>query len=211
MIKLSRSKLELFLDCPRCFWLEVNKGVKRPPSFPYTINSAIDSLLKKEFDLHRQEGTPHYLIKKYNINAIPYKCKEIDTWRYNFTGIQFHHQPTDFLVFGAIDDIWINYEHELLKSSIKFDLKNDEYLIVVDKASNGKVIGLKVNDYILLKYDVDCKNYIKEEYSNQYLWKLLKEKYFRIFITNQHLKNLFRLNIYPVSYTHLTLPTIYSV
>ena len=78
-----------------------------------------------------------------------------------------------------IDDIWINYEHELLKSSIKFDLKNDEYLIVVDKASNGKVIGLKVNDYILLKYDVDCKNYIKEEYSNQYLWKLLKENYFR--------------------------------
>ncbi|MFY9402504.1 MAG: PD-(D/E)XK nuclease family protein [Candidatus Omnitrophota bacterium] len=114
MIKLSRSKLELFLDCPRCFWLEVNKGVKRPPSFPYTINSAIDSLLKKEFDLHRQEGTPHYLIKKYNINAIPYKCKEIDTWRYNFTGIQFHHQPTDFLVFGAIDDIWINPQGELI-------------------------------------------------------------------------------------------------
>jgi len=114
MIKISRSKIELFLDCPRCFWLEINKGIKRPPSFPYTINSAIDGLLKKEFDVHREDGTAHYLIKKYNIDAIPYKCKEINTWRANFTGIQFHHKPTDFLVFGAVDDVWVNPEGELI-------------------------------------------------------------------------------------------------
>jgi hypothetical protein len=114
MIKLSRSKIELFLDCPRCFWLEVNKGLKRPPSFPYTINSAIDALLKQEFDAHREDGTVHYIIKKYNIDAIPYKCKEIDTWRQNFTGIQFHHKPTDFLVFGAVDDVWVNPAGELI-------------------------------------------------------------------------------------------------
>jgi len=114
MIKLSRSKIELFLDCPRCFWLEVKKGIKRPPSFPYTINSAIDALLKQEFDIHRENCTAHHLIKKYNINAIPYKCKEIDTWRHNFTGIQFHHKVTDFLVFGAVDDVWVNPESELI-------------------------------------------------------------------------------------------------
>jgi len=114
MIKLSRSKLELFLDCPRCFWLEMNKGVKRPPSFPYTINSAIDALLKQEFDVCRENGTAHYIIKKFNINAIPYKCDQIDTWRHNFTGIQFHHKPTDFLVFGAVDDVWINPQKELI-------------------------------------------------------------------------------------------------
>lgn len=114
MIKVSRSKIELFLDCPRCFWLEVKKGIKRPPSFPYTINSAIDGLLKQEFDVHREDGTAHYLIKKYNIKAIPYKCKEIDTWRQNFTGIQFHHKPTDFLVFGAVDDVWVNPAEELI-------------------------------------------------------------------------------------------------
>lgn len=114
MIKVSRSKLERFLECPRCFWLEVKKDIKRPPSFPYTINSAIDGLLKKEFDVHREDGTAHYLIKKYNINAIPYKCKEINTWRANFTGIQFHHKPTDFLVFGAVDDVWVNPAGELI-------------------------------------------------------------------------------------------------
>ncbi|MBU2540683.1 MAG: PD-(D/E)XK nuclease family protein [Candidatus Omnitrophica bacterium] len=114
MIKLSRSKLELFLDCPRCFWLNINKKIKRPPSFPYTINSAIDALLKQEFDVHRENGTAHYLIKKYNIDAIPYKCKEINAWRHNFTGIQFQHKPTDFLVFGAVDDVWINSQEELI-------------------------------------------------------------------------------------------------
>ena len=114
MIKLSRSKLELFLDCPRCFWLEMNKGIKRPPPAPYTINTAIDGLLKKEFDVCRENGVAHYILKKYNINAIPYKCDQINTWRANFTGIQFHHKPTDFLVFGAVDDVWVNPEMELI-------------------------------------------------------------------------------------------------
>jgi CRISPR/Cas system-associated exonuclease Cas4 (RecB family) len=114
MIKLSRSKLELFLDCPRCFWLDMKKGVKRPPPAPYTINTAIDGLLKKEFDVCRENGVAHYIIKKYNINAIPYKCDQINTWRHNFTGIQFQHKATDFLVYGAVDDVWINPQEELI-------------------------------------------------------------------------------------------------
>lgn len=72
MVKLSRSRLELFLECPRCFWLLMNKNVKRPPGFPYTINNAIDALLKKEFDEHRFQGTAHDLIKKFKIDAIPF-------------------------------------------------------------------------------------------------------------------------------------------
>lgn len=112
MVKLSRSKRELFLGCPRCFWLDLRKNIKRPAS--YTINSAIDGLLKKEFDVHRQNSTAHYLIKKYNIEAVLNQSEHIDTWRHNFTGIQFHHLPTDFLVFGAVDDIWVNPKGELI-------------------------------------------------------------------------------------------------
>jgi hypothetical protein len=114
MPKLSRSKLELFLECPRCFWLDVKKGIKRPSFAPYTINTAVDNLLKQEFDAYRENGTAHYLIKKYKIDAIPYKCEQLDAWRNNFTGIQFQHKPTDFLVFGAVDDIWVNPKDELI-------------------------------------------------------------------------------------------------
>ena len=48
--KLSRSKLDLFLQCPRCFYLDNRLGIKRPPGFPFNLNSAVDHLLKKEFD-----------------------------------------------------------------------------------------------------------------------------------------------------------------
>lgn len=78
-----------------------------------------------------------------------------------------------------IENIWINYEHELT-SELDFDLNNDEYYIVVDKESEDKsIIGIKVNDHILLKYNVDSKKYIKEENSNLHLWQLLKENYLR--------------------------------
>ncbi len=114
MVKLSRSKLELFLDCPRCFWLDMKKSVKRPPPAPYTINSAIDFLLKQEFDVHRENGTAHSLLKKYKLDLIPYKCKEINAWRHNFTGVSYHHKPTDFWVYGAVDDVWVDPHGELI-------------------------------------------------------------------------------------------------
>ncbi|MBU1125665.1 MAG: PD-(D/E)XK nuclease family protein [Candidatus Omnitrophica bacterium] len=114
MTKLSRSKVELFVDCPCCFWLDVKKGIKRPPPAPYTINSAIDVLLKREFDLHRAEGTAHALMRRYHIEAVPYRCDQLNNWRNNFVGVQFPHQKSGFLVFGAIDDVWRNAQNELI-------------------------------------------------------------------------------------------------
>ncbi|MEK7212127.1 MAG: PD-(D/E)XK nuclease family protein [Patescibacteria group bacterium] len=114
MTKLSRSKIDLFLKCPRCFWLDVKHGVKRPPPAPYTINSAIDYLLKQEFDIYREKGKPHPIMVKAGIDAVPYKSEHLNTWRHNFTGVQHHYEPMDFLVFGAVDDVWVNPQGELM-------------------------------------------------------------------------------------------------
>jgi hypothetical protein len=114
MINLSRSKIDLFLECPRCFWLDVKKGIKRPPPAPYTINSAIDYLLKQEFDWYRAKGAPHPIMEKHHIDAVPYQTSKINEWRNNFTGVRHHHKPTDFLVFGAVDDVWVNPRGELI-------------------------------------------------------------------------------------------------
>ncbi|HVY67280.1 MAG TPA: hypothetical protein VHA30_00050, partial [Patescibacteria group bacterium] len=46
--RLSRSKIDLFLNCPRCFYLDRRLGVALPPGFPFALNSAVDHLLKKE-------------------------------------------------------------------------------------------------------------------------------------------------------------------
>ena len=48
--KLSRSKVDSYLSCQRCFFIDRKLGVGHPPGFPFNINSAVDELLKKEFD-----------------------------------------------------------------------------------------------------------------------------------------------------------------
>jgi len=106
--KLSRSKIELFLNCPRCFWLDVKKGVKRPPPAPYTINNAIDFLLKQEFDVYREKGKPHPIMVRNNVDAIPFAHPNLGKWRHNFTGVSHHYEPTDMHIFGAVDDIWVS-------------------------------------------------------------------------------------------------------
>ena len=106
--RLSRSKIDLFLNCPKCFYTDNKLGVARPPGFPFALNSAVDALFKKEFDIHRADKTPHQIMEKYGIEAIPFDHPKMDTWRENFEGIETKHEPTGFTVSGAVDDIWIN-------------------------------------------------------------------------------------------------------
>ena len=44
--KLSRSKVDNFMSCKRCFYIDRKLGVGHPPGFPFNINSAVDELLK---------------------------------------------------------------------------------------------------------------------------------------------------------------------
>ncbi len=124
--KLSRSKIDLFMECPQCFYLDRRLGVGRPPGFPFTLNSAVDTLLKKEFDLHRKEKTPHPLIKEFGVDAIPYQDERMDTWRNTFKGIEYLHEPTNLLITGAIDDVWTNPERELIIVDYKATSKESE-------------------------------------------------------------------------------------
>lgn len=110
---ISRSKIDLFLNCPRCFYLDRRLGVGQPPGFPFNLNSAVDTLLKKEFDVHRVNGEAHPLMKSYKISAIPFSHERLDEWRENFKGVRALHEPTNLIVTGAVDDIWINDAGEL--------------------------------------------------------------------------------------------------
>lgn len=122
--KLSRSKIELFIQCPRCFWLDVRMKITRPSSPPFNINKAIDELFKKEFDRYRAEAKPHPLMLDSQIKAIPFQHKDLDTWRYNFTGVTTLHAATNLHIFGAVDDIWVNDEGELMVVDYKATAKD---------------------------------------------------------------------------------------
>src|SRR3989344_679941 len=97
--RLSRSRIDLFLNCPRCFYFDRRLGVDRPPGYPFSLNSAVDKLLKKEFDIHRANGTSHPLMKKYGIDAVPFSHEKIDQWRDALRrGIVHHHGDTNLLI-----------------------------------------------------------------------------------------------------------------
>lgn len=124
--KLSRSKIELFLNCPRCFYVDRRLGVGRPPGFPFHLNTAVDHLLKKEFDVHRAKGTQHPLQESYGIDAIPYQNESINTWRENFTGVQYLHAETNMIIYGAVDDIWVKPSKQLIVVDYKATSKDGD-------------------------------------------------------------------------------------
>lgn len=127
--KVSRSKIELFKQCPRCFWLDVRLKISRPNSPPFNINKAIDELLKKEFDSYRLKKEPHPWMIENEIKAVPMQHDDLDTWRYNFTGVFTQHEPTNLHVFGAIDDLWVNDDGELIVVDYKATAKDREVSI----------------------------------------------------------------------------------
>lgn len=121
--RLSRSKIDFFLECPRCFYLDNKLGTKRPGLPSFNLNIAVDELFKKEFDVHRSAGTPHPLCSEYNINAVPFQHSQLDSWRDNFVGITHTHTPSGLVVSGAVDDIWVTPEGTLIVVDYKATCK----------------------------------------------------------------------------------------
>lgn len=112
-LKISRSKLELFTKCKRCFYLDVRFGVKQPSMPAFSLNNAVDELFKKEFDIYREKGTPHPIMVAYNIHAVPFKHPKLDIWRNAFKGVEYYDKENDITLFGGVDDVWVSDDEEL--------------------------------------------------------------------------------------------------
>jgi CRISPR/Cas system-associated exonuclease Cas4 (RecB family) len=105
-IKLSPNSLNLYLECPHCFWLEKNLGIKRPPAYPYALNAAVDSLLKEEFDTYRAKKLKPPLLEDSNIKANLFSNQKLlNQWRNNLAGIRYYDENLKATLFGAMDDV----------------------------------------------------------------------------------------------------------
>ncbi len=125
--KLSRSKIDLFLKCARCFYMDRRLGVGQPPSMPFNLNTAVDTLLKKEFDMHRAQKIAHPLMRVYHIDAIPFQHESMDEWRDALRGgVKFLHPSTNLLVTGGVDDIWVDPQGNLIVVDYKATSKDSE-------------------------------------------------------------------------------------
>lgn len=136
--RVSRSKIDLFVECPRCAYLDMRLGVKRPSMPSFTLNNAVDELLKREFDIHRAAQSKHPLVEKYGLDAVPLADERLDEWRDALKrGISYLHEPTNLLLRGGIDDVWVNPEGEL---------------IIVDYKATSKKVGPSTEDDLYDQY-----------------------------------------------------------
>lgn len=131
--RLSRSRIDAFIKCPKCFYIDRRLGVGQPPGFPFSLNSAVDKLLKKEFDAHRAAGTTHPLMKAYGLDAVPFADERMDEWRDSLRrGITYHDKATNLLITGGVDDVWVDPQGELMIVDYKATSKEAEVTLDAD-------------------------------------------------------------------------------
>lgn len=133
LFRLSRGKIDNFVKCPRCFYMDRRLGVGQPPGYPFNLNSAVDKLLKKEFDVHRAAGTAHPLMKAYGLDAVPYAHEKIDEWRDAMRrGITYRIAGTSVVVTGGVDDVWESPNGDLIIVDYKATSKDGEVSLDAD-------------------------------------------------------------------------------
>jgi len=127
-LRLSRSRWDNFIKCPKCFYLKEKHNINQPAQPGHPINSRVDTLLKEEFDILRSKGKKHPIFKEYNLNFIPYNKLDpevLKNYRNNFKGVEAKSQKTKYTLFGSLDDLW-------------FNLDTDEIVVLDYKATSNK-------------------------------------------------------------------------
>lgn len=126
MIKVSPSGIGMLLECPRCLWLYVNEGVKRPfGAFP-SLPGGMDGLFKAYFDSYRAKGELPPEIEGKVGGKLFTDMAKLKQWReINFGRGGLHAQflNWDIELGGAIDELLINDKGEY----VPFDFKTRGY------------------------------------------------------------------------------------
>ena len=150
---ISRSKVDDFLKCEKCFLNDRCGGIIPPGQFPFNLNIAVDENLKQAFDIHREAQTVPPMLKEFGFdNLIPFQHEELSKWRSNFKGIRREVEGTNITLSGAPDDLWLN--------------KDTGQISVVDYKSTSTKSSMSQEDYLndpyhdSYKRQLDFYNYL---------------------------------------------------
>ena len=137
--ELSRSRIENFVRCPACFYMQQVEKIEFPSIPGFLLNEATDVLLKKYFDYFRaKQITPPFLKKRKLGHLVPFQHEEFELWTQSlhFGAPGRMHTVVDeynLKIGGGVDDIWQD--------------KNNGVLHVVDyKSTSKKTDGLALLD-----------------------------------------------------------------
>jgi CRISPR/Cas system-associated exonuclease Cas4 (RecB family) len=106
-LKLSPSTISLFMECPRCFWLSFNRGIKRPATIFPSLPAGMDLVLKKHFDRHRLDRSlPEELDRKFEGRLFG-DAEKLEAWRSGYKGLRYVDAKTGAILMGALDDLFV--------------------------------------------------------------------------------------------------------
>ena len=128
--RLSASTLNLFRDCPRCFWKQFNEGVKRPAGIFPSLPSGMDRVLKAHFDSFMGRGLlpPELKGLDGSVKLFDDKLKLFE-WRDNFRGLKWADSSGNVLT-GALDNVLVEAGGKLVVLDFKtrgFPLKENSH------------------------------------------------------------------------------------
>jgi len=108
-IRLSPSSLNLFLDCPRCFWLEKNKNIKRPRGIFPSLPGGMDLVIKTYFDKYRVKNDLPPEVKGKLTGGLLADTSLLNKWRsWRTTDLCYEDKSLNAVLSGALDDCLID-------------------------------------------------------------------------------------------------------
>jgi len=155
--KLSPSSLNLFVDCPRCFWLAFVSGVKRPDGIFPSLPSGMDGVLKLHFDRFMAKGELPPELASLRGYKLFDDAQQLKIWRSNFKGIAWTDESGN-TIRGAIDNLLVK-DNKLVVLDFKtrgFPVKEDTHEHYIDQMTIYNYLlrknGHKTQDYAYLLF-----------------------------------------------------------
>ena len=159
--KISPSTINLMLECPRCFWMQIVKNIKRPAGIFPSLPSGMDGILKVHFDKFMEKGELPPEIKELKGCRLFDDMEKLKIWRSNFKGLEY--TEGDVMLRGAVDNILVKG-----KKLIVLDYKTRGFPLKDDTHEHYRV-QMDLYNFLLRKngYDTEDYSYLLFYYPNR--------------------------------------------
>lgn len=107
-LTLSNSRLSLYTECPRCFWLDLNAGIKRPDTIFPSLPGGLDLQFKRYFDRFRAKGDLPPEVKGKLPGQLLSDVATNDRWRDWRRGIRYAPPWAEVELMGALDECLVD-------------------------------------------------------------------------------------------------------
>ncbi len=105
---LSNSRLGLYTECPRCFWLDMNAGIKRPDTIFPSLPGGLDLQFKRYFDQFRAKDDLPPEVKGKLPGKLLSDIGTINRWRDWRRGIRYSPPWAEVELMGALDECLVD-------------------------------------------------------------------------------------------------------